>query len=77
MLQKLLINGIKWVEDISKFNEAFIKSYIDESDEGYFPEVDVQHPENLHNFQNELPFTLINWIYYTHKIFTASIRDMD
>ena len=40
MSQKLLLNNIKWVNDISKFNEDFIKSYNDESDEGYFLEVD-------------------------------------
>ena len=39
MSQKLLLNNIKWVDDISKFNEDFIKSYNDESDEGYFLEV--------------------------------------
>ena len=40
MSRKLLLNNIKWVNDISKFNEDFIKSYNDESDEGYFLEVD-------------------------------------
>ena len=36
MSQKLPVNDFKWVEDISEFNEDFIKSYNDESDEGYF-----------------------------------------
>ena len=39
------INEIGWIEDISKFNEDFIKSYNDESDE-----------RNLHNLCNDLPF---------------------
>ena len=56
MLQKLILNDFKWVEYILKFNENFIKSYDDESDEGYFYEVDVQYPENLNNLLNELPF---------------------
>ena len=34
----------------------FIKSYHDESDEGYFLEVDVKYPENLHNLHKYLPF---------------------
>ena len=34
----------------------FIKSYNDESDEGYFLEVDVQYLENLHSLHNDLPF---------------------
>ena len=56
MSQKLILNYFKWVEYILKFNENFIKSYDDESNEGYFYEVDVQYPENLNNLLNELPF---------------------
>ena len=44
------------VEDISEFHEIFIKDYNEESDEGYFLEIDVQDPENLHNLHNDLPF---------------------
>ena len=42
------------VEDISEFSQGFIKSYADESDEGYFLEVNVQFPEN----HNIYPFFL-------------------
>ena len=55
MSQKLPVNDFKWSEDISRFNEDFIKSYNDESNEGYFLEVDVQHPEKLHKVLNDLP----------------------
>ena len=33
-----------------------MRSYNDDSDEGYFLEIDVKYPENLHNFHNGLPF---------------------
>ena len=56
MSQKLPVNGFKCVEDISEFDESFIKSYNEESDEGYFLEVDIEDPENLHNFHNDFPF---------------------
>ena len=56
LLQKLLVNDFEWVEDISEFNENFIKSYNEESDQGYFFEVDIQYPKNLHNLHNDLPF---------------------
>ena len=39
---------MNWIEDNSQFNEDFIKSYIEESDEGYFLEIDIQYPEKLH-----------------------------
>ena len=35
------------MKDTSQFNEDFIKSYNEESDEGYFFEVDAQYPEKL------------------------------
>ena len=56
MSQMLPVNDLKWVEDISEFNGDFIKSYNDESDEGYFIEVNVQYPENLHKLHKDLPF---------------------
>ena len=56
MSQKLPVNNFESTEDTSQFNEDFIKSYTEESDERYFFEVDVQYPENLHNLQNDLPF---------------------
>ena len=40
-VEKLLVNGFEWVEDTSQFNEDFVKSYNEESDEEYFFETDV------------------------------------
>ena len=34
----------------------FHKKYNEESDEGYFLEVDVQYLEKLHEIHNDLPF---------------------
>ena len=56
MSQKLAVNNFEWIEDASKFNEDFIKSYNEESDEGYFLKVDVQYPEKLHELHKDLPF---------------------
>ena len=57
MSQHLLVKIFKWVEEISAFNEDFIKSFIDKKkDERYFVQEDIQYPENLHNLHNELPF---------------------
>ena len=58
MSQKSPVNVFKWVEDISEFNKDFVKSYNDESTEGYFLKVDVQYPENLHNLHCDFPFYL-------------------
>ena len=39
----LPVNNFEWIEDTSQFNEDFIKNYIEENDEVYFLEVDIQN----------------------------------
>ena len=56
MSQKLPINGFKWVEKLSRFNERFIKNYNENSDIGYFLEVDIDYPKELFNLHKDLPF---------------------
>ena len=56
MLQKLPVNNFEWIKDTSQFNEDFIKNYNEESDKGYFLEVDAQYLEKLHDLHNDLPF---------------------
>ena len=56
MSQKLHVDGFKWVEKSLKFNEKFIKSYNENSDQGYILEVDVQYPKKLFNLHKDLPF---------------------
>ena len=48
-------NVTKWVENTSQFSCNFIENYDEDSDEGYFLEVDVQFPQKLHEFYNDLP----------------------
>ena len=50
MSQKLPVNKLEWREDTSPFKKDFIKNYNEESDEGYFLEVDVQYLKNYMNF---------------------------
>ena len=45
MPQNLPVNNFEWIEETSQFNEDFIKNYNEESDKGYFIEVDVQYLE--------------------------------
>ena len=58
MSQKLPVNGFKWVEKsrLSRFNEIFIKNYDENSDKGYFLEVDVDYPKKLFDLHKDLPF---------------------
>ena len=56
MSQKLPVNGFKWIEKLSRFNEIFIKNYNENSDQGYFLEVDIDYLKELFNLQKDLPF---------------------
>ena len=58
MSQKLPVNGFKWVKQkkLSKFNEDFIKNYDENSNKGYFLEVDIDYPKELFNLHKDLPF---------------------
>ena len=56
MSKKLLVNGFKWENDLSRFNENFIKNYNENSDVGYFHEVDIEYPKKLWSSHKDLPF---------------------
>ena len=57
MYEKLLINGFKWVNDISRIDNKFVKSYDkNNSDKGYILEVDVDYPSKLHKLHSNMPF---------------------
>ena len=56
MSQTLPINGFKWEDDISRFSERFTKSYNENSNEGYFLEVDVEYPKKIFGSLKDLPF---------------------
>ena len=54
--KKLPVNGFEWENDLSRFNERFIKSYNENSNKGYFLEVDVEYPKKLLNNHKDMPF---------------------
>ena len=58
MSQKLPVNDFKWIkkEELSKFNEDFIKNYDENGNIGYFCEVDIEYPKKLFNIQKDLSF---------------------
>ena len=56
MSQNLPVNKFEWIKYTSQFNEYLKKNYSEESDKGYFLEVDVQYPEKLHELHIDLPF---------------------
>ena len=56
MSESLPVGGFKWMKDLSKIDEDFIKNYDENSDKGYMLEVNVEYPKNLHHLHSDLPF---------------------
>ena len=56
MSKKLPVNGLKWVEKSSRFNEIFINNFNENSDIGYFLEVDIDYPKELFDLHKDVPF---------------------
>ena len=45
--RKLSLDNFRWVEEIYELNKDFLKSYNDDSHEGYFVEASAQYLDNL------------------------------
>ena len=58
MSQKLPVKEFEWIEETSQVNRDFIRNCNEESDEGYYLEMDVQFPGKLHELHNEFPFLI-------------------
>ena len=56
MSQKLPVNGFKWAEKLSRFNEIFIKNYNETSDIECILEVYIDYPKELFNLHKDLSF---------------------
>ena len=48
MIKKLPAGSFKWVKNVSRLDEEFIKNYDENSDIGYFFKVDLEYPKELH-----------------------------
>ena len=81
MLQNLPVGNFKWIEEdnLSKFDEKFIKNYDVDSDIGYLLEVEVHYPKSFHKLHSHLPFLperkkinkcskLVNTLHYKKKL---------
>ena len=53
---KIVLNGFKWIQNLSKFDKDFIKNYVKYSNKGYIRELDVEYTKTLHDLHCDLPF---------------------
>ena len=54
--QKLPLNSFKWVKNLSKFNEIFIRNYDENGHKGYVLKVDGNYPKKVSDLHKDLPF---------------------
>ena len=56
MTEKLPVRGFRWMQDISKIDEDFVKVYNKNDNKGYILDVDVDYRSKLQNLHSDLPF---------------------
>ena len=54
--QRLVINSFEWMEQLSEFDDCFIKNYDENNDKGYILDVDFEYPKKLFSIHCDLPF---------------------
>ena len=77
MSQKLAVIGFKWVEDLSQFNEYFIKNYEENSNKGYVLEVDIEYPKKLLSLHKDFLFLPERKKIWKCEKFVCSIEDKE
>ena len=75
MTEKLLVRGFKWVNDISKIDEDFVKDYNKNDNKGYILDVDVDYPSKLQNLHSDLPFLSERMIINNTKKLVCNLND--
>ena len=72
MSQKRPVDGFKWVKSLS---EHFMKNYNENSNKGYFLEVDVDHPKKSFNLYKNFTFLHERQKIEKCKKLTCNIQD--
>ena len=75
MTEKLPVRGFKWVNDISKMDEDFLKDYNKNDNKGYILNVDIDYPSKLQNLHSDLPFLPERMIINNTKKLVCNLHD--
>ena len=75
MTEKLPVRGFRWMDDVSKIDEDFVKDYDKNNNKGYILDVDIDYPSKLQNLHSDLPFLLERMIINTTKKLVCNLND--
>ena len=75
MTEKLPVRGFKWMDDISKIDEDFVKDYNKNDNKGYILDVNIDYPCKLQNLHSDLPFLPERMIINNTKKLVCNLND--
>ena len=75
MTEKLSVRGFRWMEDISKIDEDFVKDYNKNDNKGYILDVDIDYPSKLQNLHSDLPFLPERMVINNTKKLVCNLND--
>ena len=75
MTEKLPVRGFRWMEDISKIDDDFVKVYNKNDNKGYILDVDVDYPSKLQNLHGGLPFLPERMVINNTKKLVCKLND--
>ena len=75
MTEKLPVRGFKWINDISKIDEDFVKVYNKNGNKGYILDVDLDYPSKLQNLHSDLPFLPERMVINNTKKLVCNLND--
>ena len=75
MTEKLPVKGFRWMDDISKIDEDFVKVYNKNDNKGYILNVDVDYPSKLQNLHSDLPFLPERMVINNTKKLVCNLND--
>ena len=75
MTEKLPVRGFKWMEDISKIDEDFVKVYNKNDNKGYILDVDVDYPSKVQNLHSDLPSLPERMVINNTKTLVCNLND--
>ena len=73
--KKLPIKEFKWLDDIERIDEEFIKECNEISDKGYVIEADVDYPQELHDLHSDMPFLHERMVINKTKKLVCNLHD--
>ena len=76
MTEKLPVRGFRWMDDISKIDEDFVKDYNKNDNKNYILDVDIDYPSKLlQNLHSDLPFLPERMVINNTKKLVCNLND--